>query len=423
MGAAVCLRCDWHGEIGAPTCPDCGAPLYRSPTRETDRASSGPSPVPERFRTATPRPRQRGFLAAAGITVAIATVAFLWVRANTPQAKVTDGLSGTIVYAEDLGDGTSRLWRWDLVAGTADPGPRVQDPVELVDASGADQGWVGVTSRRSRTELQASVLRFLDPSEQPEPVARGDLIAWGPGGAGVAVAERGPVRGACRRHLAVAYVRLVPRARERQFTDDLCGDVLSVGRGGVVTYFTLQRGKAVRIVYVSVGLVRTAVRDFAMIGASPVGDLLVVPASALPQEQLAPFGTRIDRDPPPTGVFGTALFFRGLETTPIPYGRGSDRFEIDRIMAWTPDGLTALVAGTLGERSGLFEVDGGPGGGLRAPRFVGAVEGLTWATYADDGTAFVSSDAGISVELAGVLVPLDVPEGAAEPSGPIAWIS
>jgi hypothetical protein len=163
-------------------------------------------------------------------------------------------------------------------------------------------------------------------------------------------------------------------------------------------------------------------RDFAMIGASPVGDLLVVPVSALPPQPIAPLGARIDRDRPPTGVFGTALSFRGLDTAPIPYGRGADRFQIDRIMAWTPDGLTALVAGRLGERTGLFEIDGGPGGGLRPPRFVGPIDGLTWASYADDGTAFVSSERGISIVRAGRLVPLELPASAAEPSGPIVWI-
>jgi hypothetical protein len=374
-------------------------------------------------RGAAPGPRQRArFAVAAALTVVVATVAFLWVRSNTPQAKVTDTLSGTLVYAEDLGDGTARLWRWDLAAGTAEPGPRVQDPIELVDARGADAGWVGVTSRVSRTELQASVLRFLDPAEHAAPLVKGDLIAWGPEGAGVASAARSSVHGDCRRHVSVRYVRLLPRDHEPQFTSDLCGDILSVGRSGAVTYFTLQRGNAVRIVYVSVGLAHTVLRDFAMIGASPTGDLLVVPASALPPQPIAPLGARIDAHRPPTGVFGTALYFRGLDTTPIPYGSGVDRFQIDRVMAWTPDGLTALVAGRLGDRTGLFEIDGGPGGGLRAPRFVGPIDGLTWATYADDGTAFVSSDRGISVVRGGRLVPLDVPATAAEPSGPLVWI-
>ena len=152
------------------------------------------------------------------------------------------------------------------------------------------------------------------------------------------------------------------------------------------------------------------------------GVYFCLPVSALPPQPIAPLGARIDRDRPPTGVFGTALFFRGLDTAPIPYGRGADPFQIDRIMAWTPDGLTALVAGRLGERTGLFEIDGGPGGGLRPPRFVGPIDGLTWASYADDGTAFVSSERGISIVSAGRLVPLELPASAAEPSGPIVWI-
>jgi hypothetical protein len=428
MASALCFRCDWHGETDAAACPDCAAPLYRPAARVT-RAGTSPREDESTFgddgfhEHRALRLRQRTpFAVATVVTVVVATVSFLWVRSNTPQAKVTSTLTGTLVYAEDLGDGSSRLWRWDLSADTVSPGPRVDAPIELVDARGADGGWIGVTSRLSRTELQASVLRFLDPTERAAPLVRGDMISWGPDGAGVVAAARSPVEGDCHRRVSVTYVQLVPRQRDRQFADDLCGDVLSVGRGGVVTYFTLQRGNEVRIAYVSVGLVRTVLREFAMIGASPAGDLLVVPVSALPPNPIAPLGARIDRDRPPTGVFGTALFFRGLDTTPIPYGRGGDRFQIDRIMAWTPDGLTALVAGRLGDRTGLFEIDGGPGGGLRAPRFVGPIEGLTWATYADDGTAFVSSDAGISIVRGGRLVPLEVPATGSEPSGPIVWV-
>jgi len=425
VSAAVCLRCDWKGETHESVCPECGTRLYRESSRPRieDPATLPLESDAREDPGGSPQPRRRApFAIAAALTVVLATAAFLWIRSNTPQAKVADGLSGTLVYAEDLGDGTARLWRWDLAAGTAEPGPRVKDPIELVDARGADAGWVGVTSRVSHTELQASVLRFLDPTEHAAPLVKGDLIAWGPDGAGVVSAARSPVRGDCHRRVSVRYVQLLPRTREPQFSSDLCGDILSVGRSGVVTYFTLQRGHEIRIVYVSVGLAHTVLRNFAMIGASPTGDLLVIPSSALPPQPIAPLGARIDNHRPPTGVFGTALFFRGLDTTPIPYGSGADRFQIDRVMAWTPDGLTALVAGTLGERTGLFEIDGGPGGGLRAPRFVGPIDGLTWATYADDGTAFVSSDHGISIVRGGRLVPLEVPATAAEPSGPLVWI-
>jgi hypothetical protein len=426
VSVAVCLRCDWQGEIEALACPDCGTPLYRDPVRGT---ATGPlRTMPIRPESAddpglAAAPHRRGPFAVAGaITVLLATAAFLWIRSNTPEAKITDSLSGTIVYAEDLGDGGSRLWRWDLAAGTAVPGPWVRDPVELVDARGANDGWIGVTSRVSRTELRASVLRLLDPAERAVPLVRGDLIGWGTDGENVVAAVRSPVDDDCRRRVTVRSVQLRPLRRERQFSDELCGDLLSVGRAGVVTYFTVQRRNDVRIVYVSVGLARPVLNDFAMIGVSPAGDLLVVPASVLPPQPIAPLGVRIDRDRPPTGVFGTALFFRGLDTSPIPYGRGEDRFQIDRIMAWTQDGLTALVAGRLGDRTGLYEIDGGPGGGLRPPRLVGRIDGLTWASYADDGTVFVASERGISIVGDGRLLPLDVPASAGEPSGPIVWI-
>ncbi|MFN8233017.1 MAG: hypothetical protein U0V56_05980 [Actinomycetota bacterium] len=57
------------------------------------------------------------------------------------------GLTGTLIYAVDRGDGTSVLWRWDLRTGELRRGPEVATPIEPVDANAASPGWVGVTSR------------------------------------------------------------------------------------------------------------------------------------------------------------------------------------------------------------------------------------------------------------------------------------
>jgi hypothetical protein len=448
VATSVCLRCDWQGEVESGPCPRCGAPRYRAAERPPDGAASATRPLPDADPDARPDPRRdvggpafvddaspktsssayprrsRGFAVSFVAAIVAAAVAFTWVRAHTPATPPVPRRSqeGTIVYASDLGDGTSRLWRWDLATGETQLGPRVRDPVELVNADTADDGWVGVTSRTGSSVLVGSVLRAMTPDAHADPLVRGDIVAWGPGGVDVVAVGRTPIGGGCRRHVTIDKAELLPETHARLFEADLCGDVLSVGRGGILTFFTIQRRDRVAIDYVGVGRPHRVLPGYAMIGASPLGDLLVVPGSDLLQFTVAPFGTRLDPDRPPTGVFGTALFFRGLAIAPIPYGEDADRFQIGRVMAWTPDGLTALVAGSLGDQAGMFEVDGGPGGGLRPPRFVGRLEGLTWATYAADGTAYVSSDAGISAVVDGRLVPLELPETAATPTGPIVWI-
>ena len=106
MAGAICLRCDWQGEAEAPACPACGTALYREgPRTPPESAARGPEPGAGAGPPPV-RPRRRAaFVMAGAVTVVAATAAFLWIRSNTPGAKGPRALSGTIVYAEDLGDG------------------------------------------------------------------------------------------------------------------------------------------------------------------------------------------------------------------------------------------------------------------------------------------------------------------------------
>jgi hypothetical protein len=97
---------------------------------------------------------------------------------------------------------------------------------------------------------------------------------------------------------------------------------------------------------------------------------------------------------------------------------------VDRVLAYSPGSVQALVIGRLpGEDPGLWELPLGVAGeGPRTARSVGVVRGSTGASYAADGTAFVVTDGRLWEVRDHRMEPLDLPEGSAEPTGPLAWI-
>ena len=92
------------------------------------------------------------------------------------------------------------------------------------------------------------------------------------------------------------------------------------------------------------------------------------------------------------------------------------------MLAWSPDSAVALVAGRLGDRVGLYEIAAGPGRRTEPPRWIGPIQGETWATFADDGFAFVWTDDRLFALHDGDLQPLSVPVGAPQPDGPLVWL-
>ena len=95
---------------------------------------------------------------------------------------------------------------------------------------------------------------------------------------------------------------------------------------------------------------------------------------------------------------------------------------IDRVLSWANDSTSALVVGSYQDRTGLFEIEAGPSRTLPVPRYLGPIHGVMWASYADDGSAFVASEGAISLVDATGMVPLPLPPGAPRPDGPIVWL-
>jgi hypothetical protein len=327
--------------------------------------------------------------------------------------RLPPGLTGTLLYAVDRGDGTSRLWRWDLETGELRRGPDVPSPLQLVDAYAAEPGWVGVTSRSPSGGLVASVLRFLEPQDVPVPLLRGDQIAWDGRGMTVAALHEGELADGCLRHVTIDLARLATSERDRQYERArLCGRIATLGRASLVTFFTLRRGGRTDVYFAGVHAHRI-LRDHTMLSVSPTSDLLVVPTPGGADT----FGG--------AAVLGgdVSLFFRGLgDAGPIAYGTRGRPFALDRVLAWTTDSLSVIVLGRWGDLSGLFVLDGGAGDGLDPPRYLGPSSGLAHAAFSERDVGFVVDGPVLSYVRDGVLVPLPLPSDAPAPDGPIVWI-
>ena len=352
--------------------------------------------------------------------IVLSGLTFRWVRQHTPApATPATGMSGTLVYAVPDGAGWARLWTWDLDRNVVAEGPRVQDPVELVDAYGAGPGWIGVTWERIDGSFEAGLLRYLEPTDEATPLLTADYLAWGARGEDVAGASIRREHG-CRRRVKVVDVGLAPSSSEVRVDRTICGAVLSIGRDDLRTYLTLSRRGDPRIVFAGLGRFHRVLDGYALSAISPTADMLVVPASELPPAQISP--PRWSPHEAPGAVFGTGMFFRGLsQGRPIPFGEDGHPFQLDHLRAWSPDASVGLVTGRMGNRYGIFELRAGPAAD-RVPRFLGPINGPIYGTYADDGTGFVANGDVLSILQNHELTPIALPQGAPIPAGPIVWI-
>jgi hypothetical protein len=331
-------------------------------------------------------------------------------------------LTGTLVYAVPDGADHSRLWRWDLVTGRVVRGPRVPRAIELVDAHGANPGWIGVTSELPNGRLRASVLRFLGPDDRPTPILEGDLVSWGPQGATVIAGRRGPLRHGCRRSVSIVWAKLVPALREREYADPaLCGDLLSIGLDSASTMFTLDRNGRIGVFFAGgdAATIHRVLPGYAMVAISPLSDIIVVPREAL--ATLTPLPARPEQEH--ADLRGAGLHFLGSgEPRPLPYGVGGDPFAIARMLAWSPSGSSALVVGRQGFRRGVYVLDTASGNGADAPRYIGPVLGIPYGAFTLDESVIFETTDGLFAAVGAGPIRLPPPADAPAPDGPIVWI-
>jgi hypothetical protein len=450
---STCLRCDWVGETTDTTCPTCGAPLYRSPPRDRERHSverwgvssspRGPSQHPEPP-SASHGPEHRPSLPGRSVGtsdrsvfllvgVVFALLAFLLTRGGGPDIEprsvspsplALPRSGGLLVYAAPDGQGAARLWRWNLLTGTVVQGPLIREPVAMVNVGSPEDGWLGVTSDLGNGVHEAAVLDSLDPGAVIAPLGRADIVTWAREGSSAIFVDRGPLLDGCRREISVSVERVGVESRDVVMHDTICGDVISAGRTSI-GYFLTEQGLG-RVDVVGQGYPDAGVllEGYGVIAISPGGDMLVTPGSEFLPAIVPTRPVTGGYDPPPLWIAGQASAFRQFSGPPVPYVVQGIALRVDEVLGYAPDETTALVIGRLGgDRPGLWEL---PLGVARVEsttaRYVAEVGGVTAAAYANDGTAFVVTEGRLWRLRNHRLTPIDVPEGAPVPNGPLAWI-
>lgn len=454
----VCLRCDWEGEGTSPACPRCGARLYRSTAAggrgvrsersRVDPASAGAqdhrSPGSVVHLKATP---WRVLSVVAALTVALVIVWTQLVEGGAgvgdraPAADVARPVAarerlplaqpipsrGRLGYASESSRGRQSLWVVDLETGRVSRGPRIPLTGAMIDGSEVGPDWIGITGVpvSGTGAITAYMLRGTDPDARLVRLGSGDLLAWDPRGRSVAFARRRPLQDDGRRAVTIRVLDLRTGVRQRVFfQSDLRGDLLSLGRDGLSTYFTRQERRRLGVFSTGVvGVAHPVLRGYGMVSVSPVGDFLLTPASTFARSGTPPLRTRGDRGPDPTPLAGTVLFWRG-RGGPIRLGNELGDLVVEDVLAWAPDGSLAIVVGQLDYRTGLFLVAAGPGTdtGGRVPTFVVGAGPRMGAAFSDEGVLYLAINGNLFAYRQGMLVDLLLPKGAPRPAGPLVWL-
>jgi hypothetical protein len=337
-------------------------------------------------------------------------------RVRTSPSPSEDRTKGILVYAVPDGSGAARLWLWRLFEGDVEQGPLIREPLEMVNVRSPGYGWIGFTSDLGNGVLEAAVLDSLEPAAEAEPVGSGDLVTWTREGGTVILVDRGPVRGDCRRRVVIDAEHLDVEGGQSVLDDTICGDVLTVGRTSLGYFMTRQRPGGADIVGAGYEDAGVLLADHGLIAISPGGEMLVTPSSRFLPASPSPDGS--------PAVAGEVSSFTQFGGRPVPYLVRGAPLRVEEVLAYAPGSTRALVVGRLpGEDPGLWELPLGVAGAeSRVPRFVGVTRGFTAAAYGGDGTAFVVTGGGLWELRDQRLRPLEVPDGAPAPSGPLVWV-
>ena len=447
MSGLVCLRCDWAGSVdpapsgGDPSCPTCGVPLYvlprpappdaaRSPRADAiasslrpsdDGASSDapPSDIVPSSGGARRALRAPVFVALIAI-VAAPTSSILWrtlVAGGDARAP-----SGRIVYEGVSAAGERRLWELDLATGAVRPRQAVDGVVELVPVPGDGRGALGYTQVLADGTLEAYVAPSPSAGGRPRRLIGGDLVSWDASGTSVVAARRGDVVGGCHRGVSIAVADLVLATRQRVFFDRRsCADLLAVARSGVRTTVSIDRGGRIGTFSVGRRTFHPEISGHVLAGASPGGDLLVTPAAAGDFPGIAPLRGRARAAAPVARSTGATVVYWPGRGGPAPLGDAGD-VVVDRVLAWSDDGSTALAVGDVASIPSVFVTTAVPAA-REVARVIARVSGaVTGGALAGDGTAYVAMDGRILESRGGVAAPLAASSAAPRAVGPMTWL-
>ncbi|HSL11079.1 MAG TPA: hypothetical protein VLA82_07170 [Actinomycetota bacterium] len=330
---------------------------------------------------------------------------------SVSMAPFLPPLTGSIVYSRRSPSADRvQLWIWDLERGDVIAGSVLPRPLEIVGASVAGRGRVGVTWRRGDGVLQAAVVDPSDVEAEPELIVEGDLVAWSARGSRVTAATL--TRGApCPQRVTIDAVRLQPDVRLVEAPSELrtCGDVLGLETDGAVSYFTYRSGRRLHVAYPGVRRPTIVLRDHELLSASWAGDMIVRPIGRRREGALAYFN-RKTTDP---------------SAAPVAFNADAT-FAFGGVLAWAPNSFEALVLGVSSGRPsptpGIYALDTLPTDGIDPPRWVMEASGPTSATFTRDGVAIVATGGDVFAVHDGGVSPMALPVGAPLLDGRIAWI-
>lgn len=408
MSDRICLRCDWSGATGADTCPRCGAPLFRASgsASQPERRSGRPESAPAGLRGDSPPPPVRRVTSWTGggaiaLVVVVALAAVWFVRSHTPAAPAdpTD-LHGYLIATVPEGTG-ARLWVWDLAAGTASPGPLLDAvPTALVTSYSVNPGWVGLTFSDPGGGQSAWVARFLESTDRPVEIAHGSLVTWASGGGYMSVVHDTPIVG-CKRRIEVEKWYVTAREHDDRYAGIVCGSPVALGGDRLMPFLEIDRAtRPEKTIYqVGDGYLIPQLTNRSLLSISSESDLLIA-----------------------NGADQLELFFRQVQ--PIPIESGGRPFTPTRVLTWSADASQAFVLGTGGDGThGVYRIVVGPRPRPRNPDLILATaDDDVQAAPTTDGDVFVSTGGAVSRLHDGLLLPLETPDGAPPPSGPILWI-
>ncbi len=435
----VCLRCDWEGETRDRVCPSCGTALWLPRSTEErgarrgplawfqgrrrarrPRADAEPSPQPVAAPSPAPTPdpsthgvgpepdRRRTWLPVT-IVLVVAAIAVAIVRAGAPPPApdaFAAAVGGRVVYAlpDEVESEWYRLWIWDLAAGTVQKGPRLHEPLQMIDMSGVSPGLIGSISVAG-DGLSADTIRFLGSADTATSVLRGDHVVWSPDGRRAVAASKAP---GCS---PIEMRTFVPAASTTSETTvgRSCADLVSLGATSPYQYVALADGGAPQISQISRYGDDPIVTGYLPVGAAGT-DLFVVAATSANDADVGP-----------------ALSVLWFPSGPIrePVRVGSDERQglaFEELLSWGRFGVDTLVLGTYDGTRGIWSVPEADDGPL-VPTLIAATDASNVsASVAPDGAVVAVLDGRFFVIRDGLANAPEAPEGAPSPANSVLWI-
>jgi hypothetical protein len=162
---------------------------------------------------------------------------------------------------------------------------------------------------------------------------------------------------------------------------------------------------------VSSGYTQRFMDDHQLFGLSTRGDFLVTPV---------PRPGEVADTPPP----GLQLFHRPPLNDPVSFGSKGQPLLPLKFLTWSWDASEAYLVATYDDVRGIYRVTIAPGVGLRKPDLIEQTDATSAeATATVDGDVFLLLDGQLWLEQGDRVAPVDLPEGAPPPVGPMLWVA